>query len=442
MEDSKKKIDFTLGQHHCTKLFLPAHLVVRDRSHEESKEPNGGTINESKSSQKRKNSGKPDANFGSHMDIDNETLKEIKKAGISPGKVDVAHQKIALQQYEEEQKQKLAKPKKNKEKIEQQKRIQEAKDELKMDDWSSLDTSLLDIEKQKKILEEATHNMKMQEVKRLEEEIIQKIGLQKEEEKRVQEAAAHKKRLQEENAQKQKEEAARQKRLQEKETAQQQREDAARQKRLQEEKRQEEATRRHNEEEAARNRRLQIQQHDEEIAKQKRLQGKEAAQQQREDAAKHKKLQEEAAQHERLPIAQQNKKKYEADKYDNSDLQNEVFYDASNTWLEKEKGSPVDAAHMPSNHDDIAFNDQFDPNHFANQPQENITPVIKTQPSPQQGYKPIKPDPQPSNDNPHNLEVGAMIQFGNPPCYGVIKWIGSLPDTNCVMAGVELVSYI
>ena len=46
-----------------------------------------------------------------------------------------------------------------------------------------------------------------------------------------------------------------------------------------------------------------------------------------------------------------------------------------------------------------------------------------------------------SNASPHNLTVGSLIQFGNPPCYGVIKWIGSLPKASCVMAGVELVSY-
>jgi len=42
-------------------------------------------------------------------------------------------------------------------------------------------------------------------------------------------------------------------------------------------------------------------------------------------------------------------------------------------------------------------------------------------------------------DNPHNLDVGNMIQFGNPPCYGIIKWIGSLPNYERIMAGVEMV---
>ena len=48
---------------------------------------------------------------------------------------------------------------------------------------------------------------------------------------------------------------------------------------------------------------------------------------------------------------------------------------------------------------------------------------------------------EPISDNPHNFKVGAKIQFGNPPCYGVIKWIGSLPGYGCLMAGVEVVCY-
>ena len=51
----------------------------------------------------------------------------------------------------------------------------------------------------------------------------------------------------------------------------------------------------------------------------------------------------------------------------------------------------------------------------------------------------VPPDRKPVASNPHNLQVGAMIQFGNPPCYGIIKWIGSLPSYGCLMAGVEVV---
>ena len=46
----------------------------------------------------------------------------------------------------------------------------------------------------------------------------------------------------------------------------------------------------------------------------------------------------------------------------------------------------------------------------------------------------------PNGDNPENLEVGNRIQFGNPPCYGTIRWIGHLPSITCTMAGVEVVS--
>jgi len=42
--------------------------------------------------------------------------------------------------------------------------------------------------------------------------------------------------------------------------------------------------------------------------------------------------------------------------------------------------------------------------------------------------------------NPHNLEVGLMIIYGDPPHPGIIKWIGYLPETNVLSAGIELVS--
>ena len=122
-----------------------------------------------KSSQGRKNSGKPDTGVDSQMGIDSEALEEVKKAGIDPT---LALQMKALKQFEAKQKQKLTKPKKSKEMIECQKRVQEAKNELKMEDWSGLDTSLLDIEKQRKILEESTHYRKMEEERMLEESIM------------------------------------------------------------------------------------------------------------------------------------------------------------------------------------------------------------------------------------------------------------------------------
>ena len=42
--------------------------------------------------------------------------------------------------------------------------------------------------------------------------------------------------------------------------------------------------------------------------------------------------------------------------------------------------------------------------------------------------------------NPCNLEVGSLIQYGDPPCYGVIRWMGMLFTTNVLMAGVDMVS--
>ena len=416
MEDSKKRNDFTIVQHHHTKLFLPANLVEPYHSHEEPTTCSKHAANEKKSSQQRKSSGKPGTNVDSQMDIDTEALKEFEKAGINPGTVAVTYQMIALKQYEEKRKQKLAQPKKNKEMIEHQKRVQEAKDELRMEDWSSLDVSLLDIEKQKQILEEAK-KVQEQEERRIHEE------------KRIQQVAYHER--VEEVTQQQKEEAAQQKRLQEG-NAEQQREEAARQKRLQGESilRQED-------------------QECKEAAKQKWLQ--ENAE--RKETARKERLQE-AAQEEKLILPQQNKetcKTYTANKYNDTDSQSEEYYDTSEALSEtlpnKQKSSPADVACIAGN---ITFGDSFNPDHIANHPQHNvITPVIITQPYSNQGHKPmwspdLKPsrlDPKSSSDNSHNLEVGSLIQFGNPPCYGVIKWMGILPETEHVlMAGVEVVS--
>ena len=41
--------------------------------------------------------------------------------------------------------------------------------------------------------------------------------------------------------------------------------------------------------------------------------------------------------------------------------------------------------------------------------------------------------------NPSNLEVGSVIQYG--PQYGVIKWIGKLPDQTEINAGLEMVRH-
>jgi len=50
--------------------------------------------------------------------------------------------------------------------------------------------------------------------------------------------------------------------------------------------------------------------------------------------------------------------------------------------------------------------------------------------------------PSQLDQNPYKLEVGSTIQYGNPPEYGVIKWIGILPGReNIEYAGVEMVNY-
>ena len=45
-----------------------------------------------------------------------------------------------------------------------------------------------------------------------------------------------------------------------------------------------------------------------------------------------------------------------------------------------------------------------------------------------------------SLQNPYNLTVGSMVQYGRPPKYGVIEWIGSFPeDKKTVYAGLIMV---
>ena len=45
------------------------------------------------------------------------------------------------------------------------------------------------------------------------------------------------------------------------------------------------------------------------------------------------------------------------------------------------------------------------------------------------------------DQNPYKLAEGSLIQYGNPPEYGVVKWIGILPGReNIYYAGVEMVT--
>ena len=51
-----------------------------------------------------------------------------------------------------------------------------------------------------------------------------------------------------------------------------------------------------------------------------------------------------------------------------------------------------------------------------------------------------QPTPGSNQINPHNLQIGSLIQYGDPPCYGMIKWIGYPPGVNDLIAGIEMVS--
>ena len=45
--------------------------------------------------------------------------------------------------------------------------------------------------------------------------------------------------------------------------------------------------------------------------------------------------------------------------------------------------------------------------------------------------------------NPHNFEVGSMVRHGVPARYGVIKWIGILPNNlKVAYAGLEMVGIL
>ena len=47
--------------------------------------------------------------------------------------------------------------------------------------------------------------------------------------------------------------------------------------------------------------------------------------------------------------------------------------------------------------------------------------------------------PASNQTNPYNLEVGSLIQYGNPPLSGTIKWLGCIPEIQGLSAGVEMV---
>ena len=45
-----------------------------------------------------------------------------------------------------------------------------------------------------------------------------------------------------------------------------------------------------------------------------------------------------------------------------------------------------------------------------------------------------------SLQNPYSLTVGCVVQYGRPPKYGVIEWIGNFPnDLKTLYAGLVMV---
>ena len=91
---------------------------------------------------------------GDQQELDDETLKELRSAGIDSR--ELASLAREQQNYENKQKKKVH-TKGNKELTEHQKRVKEAQEMLKLDNTSDLDVAMLDVEKQKMLLEGATN---------------------------------------------------------------------------------------------------------------------------------------------------------------------------------------------------------------------------------------------------------------------------------------------
>ena len=85
---------------------------------------------------------------------------------------------------------------------------------------------------------------------------------------------------------------------------------------------------------------------------------------------------------------------------------------------------------MPYNHND---NTRHGPHLQVQHPYEPM-------PGPFYHHDPYNQQHQnPDNINPYKIEEGSMILFGDPPCSGMVKWVGYLPDANVLLAGVEMV---
>lgn len=153
---------FTVTKHGHTKLFLPKHLVTKLSSSSKvlvdtETEAMKGICEKKLLEQQPKYE-----NQNSKVDqqiIGDDTLKEMRKAGISTDEL-VSLTKVQ-QYYEEKQKKGAAKGKGNREMLEHQRRVKVAQEILKLDDTSKIDVSMLDIEKQAELLEEATAHKKI-----------------------------------------------------------------------------------------------------------------------------------------------------------------------------------------------------------------------------------------------------------------------------------------
>ena len=108
---------------------------------------------------------------------------------------------------------------------------------------------------------------------------------------------------------------------------------------------------------------------------------------------------------------------------------------------------------LPSNHGNPVPGEPKRVVHHGYEPMPELpkgsqnNPVMETPSKPplSHSYQPNhESNSSPEDENPYNLEKGSMIEFSNPPKYGVIKWIGYLSDISkkCRIAEVEMVNSI
>ena len=67
-----------------------------------------------------------------------------------------------------------------------------------------------------------------------------------------------------------------------------------------------------------------------------------------------------------------------------------------------------------------------------------VEPGLGSTMLPATNREPIQGSASPSHH--HQFQMNSRVQFSDPPRYGVIRWIGNLPQVAGLIAGVELVS--